>query len=467
MLTMVYSGGTCSSNAQCGNEGAYCYGGRCVAQAGCTATLIASRTLLTAAHCVDVRMGPAGANQRVEIYATNYTDPDAAPQSAWYQLTKTRIHPNWNPNSQSLGADVAVALLDRAPPVTPKGWNGSTDISGYNGRPVRSVGYGRTVGGSGPDNSPTRKRQVALNFILPGQNSGYYSPALFYVGDQQAKGICQGDSGGPTFHTFSDGVERVVGVHSFTAGEACTLGGASRTDYYASFVNAWLAQEEGPQCTRDGQCKNGCAPVDPDCVCVADNTCSGQCVNPDWDPDCPPNCGQNDICQPVGCPSPDPDCVAVGGACATADVCTEKVCTVDQQHPDAYCSRNCQQGGDCPAGMECASGTCNYIQLPEAAFSEVCAEGISVCGAGMTCNRTAAQASSRCLPSCETSANCLGGAPCVDGLKGKMCDLPPLDPVVLPAAPRELPAAGCAAAGGMPGLVALAAWWLQRRRRRS
>jgi secreted trypsin-like serine protease len=465
ILSMTYLGGGCSSDAQCGNAGAFCYGGRCMSQGACTATLIASRTLLTAAHCADVRMGPAGANQQVEIYATNYTNPESAPQSTWFRVTKQRIHPNWNPNSQTLSNDMGLLLLDRAPPVTPKAWN-SADISGYGGRPVRSVGYGRTVGGTAQDPNPTRKRQVALSFILPGQSSYYYSPALFYVGDQQSRGICQGDSGGPTFHTFSDGVERVVGVHSFTAGEACTLGGVSRTDYYTSFINAWLSQEEGPQCGRDGQCKNGCAPLDPDCVCVADGACSGQCSNPDWDPDCPPNCGQNGICQPMGCPAADVDCVQLGGACANADVCQEKVCTFDQQHPEAYCSRSCQEDGQCPSGMECADGTCKYIQLPEAGFSAVCQDGVNVCGAGLTCNRTDTQADSRCLPSCNSADNCIQGAPCVLGVKGKMCDLPPPAPVLLALAPRALPAAGCTAVGGVPGAGLVLAWALLRRRRR-
>jgi len=466
MLTMVYQGGSCSSDAQCGNEGAFCNMGTCMAEAGCTATLIASRTLLSAAHCADVRMGPAPANQKVDIYATNYTDPQGAPQSAWFHVVKQRIHPGWNPTSQTLSNDMSLLLLDRAPAVTPKAWN-AADISGYGGRPVRSVGYGRTVGGTAQDPNPTRKRQVALNFIFPPQNSGYASPALFYVGDQVSRGICQGDSGGPTFHTFSDGVERVVGVHSFTAGEACTLGGASRTDYYASFINSWLSQEEGPQCSRDGQCKVGCQPVDPDCVCVADNTCSGQCPNPDWDPDCPPNCGQNGICQPVGCPVADSDCVELGGACVNSDVCTEKVCTFDQQHPDAYCSRSCQDNGQCPSGMECASGACKYVQLPEAGFSAVCKEGINVCGLGLVCNRTTAQADARCLPSCDSADNCIQGAPCVMGVNGKMCDLPPPAPLVLPLAPRALPAAGCASVDGVPGVGLVIAWSLLRRRRRS
>jgi secreted trypsin-like serine protease len=468
MLATTYLGGACSSQSQCGSEGAYCYQGRCMAQAGCTATLIASRTLLTAAHCVDVRMGPAGANQQVEIYATSYSNPDTAPQSAWFRLVKTQLHPAWRPNTQSLSGDVALALLDRAPPVTPKPWNSGTDISSYNGRPVRAVGYGRTVGGTGQDNAPTRKRQVGLTFILPPQNSGYYSPALFYVGDQQSKGICQGDSGGPTFHTFSDGVERLVGVHSFTANQECTIGGDSRTDYFANFIQGWLSAEEGPQCTRDGQCRFGCDPVDPDCVCVADGTCSGQCPNPDWDVDCPPNCGPNGICQPIGCPVRDADCVDVGGRCATEQVCTEKVCTLDQQHPDAYCSRACQVNAECPAGMECSGNTCKYVQLPEAGLNAWCTDGQNHCTNGTTCNRTAAETAGRCLPSCSSAADCLGGVPCVAGVRGNLCALPQPQPITLPlATAAPMPAAGCAAAAG----AGLAPWaWvlalgLVRRRR--
>jgi uncharacterized protein (TIGR03382 family) len=66
----------------------------------------------------------------------------------------------------------------------------------------------------------------------------------FYLGDQTQHGVCHGDSGGPSFHTFPDGVERLVGVHSFTARTDCLLGGDTRVDAFAPFIQGWLTDKD-------------------------------------------------------------------------------------------------------------------------------------------------------------------------------------------------------------------------------
>ena len=78
-------------------------------------------------------------------------------------------------------------------------------LDGRGGQPVRALGYGLDAldGGTGT------RHEVALTLRQ-------ISPEQILIGDLVSKGICRGDSGGPTLHTFDDGVERVIGVHSFT-----------------------------------------------------------------------------------------------------------------------------------------------------------------------------------------------------------------------------------------------------------
>ena len=125
-------------------------------------------------------------------------------------LTESRFHPLWQGQGNN---DIAVALLQTAPAVTPKPWN-QVSITALTGQTIRAVGYGANMGGTMPTGGGVR-RQVNLTFRMIFQD-------IFFLGDGSGHGVCHGDSGGPSFFTFSDGVERVVGVHSFTTNEACT-----------------------------------------------------------------------------------------------------------------------------------------------------------------------------------------------------------------------------------------------------
>src|SRR5262249_24253416 len=146
----------------------------------------------------------------------------------------------------------------RTPGIAPKPWNTAT-IDALHGAPLRAVGYGATTGGANPSGAGV-KHQVNLTFVQ-------IAAAQFELGDMTSHGICHGDSGGPSFHTFPDGIERVVGVHSFTIDQNCLDGADSRTDYFRSFIDTWMAQNETRTCAIDGLCKQGCTPVDQDCAC--------------------------------------------------------------------------------------------------------------------------------------------------------------------------------------------------------
>ncbi len=414
----------------------------------CTSTLIGTRTLLTAAHCVD------GARS---ILAHNApTDTQIQFGVNTYRALQWTAHPAWNPNSQDLRNDIAIILLERAPPnVTPKPWN-NVSMSGTQGRPIRALGYGNTTPGSG---NGTR-RQVGLTVSMLTQQ-------LIFMGDNVSKGICQGDSGGPTFYTFSDGVERVVGVHSFTTSQTCTYGADTRVDAFATFVQQYLTMYEAPSCDRDGRCATNCAMTDYDCVCAKDNICSSLCLGlmGGVDPDCP-DCGPNGLCATTTCADPDPDCVLEGQACTQNTQCVNRECRNDPQNLQPYCTRACTNPSQCATGFDCTGGFCLKKQLPVVGAGVACSFGTNFCGMDLVCTGPTA-ADAVCQITCRNAGDCPSNFTCTSGFNGfRYCQEPPKPQILIGRAnvAGEVAKTGCSSLG-FATFLPLAALVLFRRRR--
>lgn len=413
----------------------------------CTATLIGSRTLLTAAHCVD--------SARSVIAHNAPTDQQIRFGVNTYRALRWNTHPQWNPNGQDLRNDIAIILLENAPAnVNPKPWNNQT-MNGTQGRPIRAVGYGNTMPGSG---NGTR-RQVNLTVAQLTQQ-------LIFMGDNQSKGICQGDSGGPTFYTFPDGVERQVGIHSFTTSQTCTYGADTRVDAFASFVQMYLTMYEAPSCDRDGRCATNCATPDFDCVCAKDNICSSVCLGlmGGVDPDCP-DCGPNGLCATTACADPDPDCIPQGGDCTMATQCVNRECRNDPQNLQPYCTRACAGPNDCTLGFECLNGFCLKKQLPIVAVGTACRINTNFCAMDTVCTGPT-EGDSICQLTCRNQGDCPENWQCANGWNGfRFCQEPPKPQILLPKAAIAGPVAktGCSSVGGLTILPLLA---LLRRRRR-
>jgi uncharacterized protein (TIGR03382 family) len=415
----------------------------------CTGTLIAPKTVLTAAHCIEP-YGPA--NFYVVGFGSNVNGLTRV-----VQVAQQIEHPSYNGRTHDFGV---LRLSQAVAGVTPLPINERAMSVSDVGRPIRHVGFG-IASASGLGGGVKREVTYTVRQVGP------YTIESGATGKQ----TCSGDSGGPGLMVLpGETTEKVVGVVSY-GDENCAIEGYDgRVDVAAAWIKAQMARWEQPTCATDGACVPGCTPVDQDCACVADGQCSAACTDLTKDPDCPRDCVRNGVCAQADCPVADPDCVAVGGACTAAVFCRERLCVSDSQHPQPYCTKTCAGAADCPSGMECAAGTCRFPLKPERQLLETCSPSTDYCVSSICTGPVGGL--TRCVASCVSSADCPSGSVCEAGADSRRYCRPHdvrFNPTVLAAARVEGPAAsaGCNAAGhGLPSLwlFALALPVLRRRR---
>lgn len=366
----------------------------------CSATRIGTRTLLTAAHCVDgVAAESISVNDAPVVETLDGGD--------WERVDAVVVHPRFVAGAPSLDHDLAALRL-----VTPKAsghaQRNRRPLQGVAGRPLRLVGYGMTEADGGE--VPLVRSELLLEFRA-------VSDTRISVGDQVSRGICGGDSGGPSLHTFEDGVERVVGLHSYTLAPTCTDGADVRVDAYWREVDGWLAAWEPPTCEEDGRCVPDCPEADVDCACLADGVCA---VGP--------------------CGAPDPDCGGDGAPCEEDAQCEGGLCVSDASG-EGHCSRVCRFELECLLAWSCREGVC--APPGNAAVGGGC-DGQTVCPSPTACHPLTGACEARCRndEDCGERSACL----MLDADEG-VCRL---DPSRAPAQPPS----GCGAAA-TPGSAAL------------
>lgn len=212
----------------------------------------------TAAHCVDST--PVAA-----IQGTDFTAPDAIT----YRVLDYAADPRYDSTDFTYDfAMVRILGVDATTPVIPL----TTSPDGVAvGTSVTSVGFGRTS--ITPPTSPSGQNTVRR--VVQKTLDEVTSLRIGY--DMATKGICQGDSGGPVL-VGTGTTQRVVGIHSFVAGDCNGRGYSGRVTAGLSFYNQQLAKALPPEscglCEKiAGSGKNVCAEMND--TCFADADCKG------------------------------------------------------------------------------------------------------------------------------------------------------------------------------------------------
>ena len=181
----------------------------------CGASLIASRWVLTAAHCVEFLTSPSEITVVAARTHLDSTEGERRAVKAFY------IHPDYDPNAISPD----VALIELARPinnVTPIRLAGSGD-DGLEaaGTPLTVIGWGNTDMRTNKASFPDELREVVVPAVSDARCTEVYKSflvaATMLCAGQGGVDSCQGDSGGPLFATVG-GTRIQVGVVSWGIG---------------------------------------------------------------------------------------------------------------------------------------------------------------------------------------------------------------------------------------------------------
>ncbi len=199
----------------------------------CTASVIEGSVLLTAAHCIDPKTHPSYG------YGV-FTGPDASafttantliPQLA--AVKEVHMHPDYDP-APPFTADIGVALLDAPLDIAPLPIHRDALTADVQGQPARIVGYGQIK----------YKEYNAVRHEAATSVASLDAGDTITVGDKDHRS-CVGDSGGPALVSF-DGVERIVGVDSYTDLAGCLEPAHyRRPDLYTGFLDVYAPPPAG------------------------------------------------------------------------------------------------------------------------------------------------------------------------------------------------------------------------------
>jgi hypothetical protein len=302
----------------------------------CTATLIAPRVILTAAHCL-----PDGAMPAVYFGSA---PGDGGPQLA---VAAVRRHPAFD--AAQLANDVAMALLADAAPAgaSPSPLPAAPLDDGALGTTLRLVGFGRTAPGDAT--APRKRAGSATLASLTATELGFMpSPSQ----------TCEGDSGGPAFATVA-GVEAIVGVTSSGDAACATMARDMRVDaFLATFIAPFVAATAEGAAAAGDRCwyAANCGAQAGECAPAGDDATLSFCA-----PACDGGCPAGLLCLTDSdgrklCRHATPSPGAQGSRCSDDSACARGSCVARSSGAPTVCAQTCfaDLPGFCGAGFDCA-----------------------------------------------------------------------------------------------------------------
>ncbi|KAI8866449.1 trypsin-like serine protease, partial [Ramicandelaber brevisporus] len=164
----------------------------------CTGSLLSTRHVLTAGHCVTDEN--SGSVYSPSVYTVQVGGITTSTLRS-YRVSKVSRNPDWDPNT--LTGDLGILTLSSAITTGTNAQPAKIFTGTINDRDtVRAFGWGQTSSGGVPSTLQTASLTVGDTADCQAQNSGYDGPNGIWTCTELSlnggnRAVCFGDSGGP------------------------------------------------------------------------------------------------------------------------------------------------------------------------------------------------------------------------------------------------------------------------------